>query len=152
MRRARWLGPSASRGVPEKGKVSATVIDALSDDLNTPEALSALDELAGESRLVGTGNPSEIANDLAASLTWLGLASDQEFAEARADSQELRDDIKAASVGLSKEIIAQKIDDRDAARKARNFKEADRIRDELRVMGIELEDKKDSTTTWKVNR
>ena len=32
------------------------------------------------------------------------------------------------------------------------FKEADRIRDELRAMGIELEDKKDGTTTWRVKR
>jgi cysteinyl-tRNA synthetase len=41
---------------------------------------------------------------------------------------------------------------RNAARKSRNFKEADRIRDELAAMGIELEDKKDGTTTWRVKR
>ena len=44
------------------------------------------------------------------------------------------------------------IDARNAARKAKNFKEADRIRDELTAMGIELEDKKDGTTLWKVKR
>ena len=43
------------------------------------------------------------------------------------------------------------IDERNAARKAKNFKEADRIRDELKAMGIELEDHKDGTTTWKVS-
>jgi cysteinyl-tRNA synthetase len=41
---------------------------------------------------------------------------------------------------------------RDAARKAKNFKEADRIRDELKAMGVVLEDKKDGTTTWEVAR
>jgi cysteinyl-tRNA synthetase len=41
---------------------------------------------------------------------------------------------------------------RNGARKAKNFKEADRIRDELKAMGIELEDHKDGTTTWKVKR
>ncbi len=44
------------------------------------------------------------------------------------------------------------VDARNAARKAKNFKEADRIRDELTAMGIELEDKKDGTTAWKVKR
>ena len=44
------------------------------------------------------------------------------------------------------------IDARNAARKARNFKEADRIRDELKAMGVELEDKKDGMTLWKVKR
>ena len=44
------------------------------------------------------------------------------------------------------------IDERNAARKAKNFTESDRIRDELKAMGIELEDHKDGTTTWKVVR
>ena len=44
------------------------------------------------------------------------------------------------------------IDARNAARKAKNFKEADRIRDELTTMGVELEDKKDGTTTWRLKR
>jgi cysteinyl-tRNA synthetase len=50
-------------------------------------------------------------------------------------------------------LIAQ----RHAARKAKNFKEADRIRDELAAMGIELKDAKDPktgelVTTWEVAR
>jgi cysteinyl-tRNA synthetase len=44
------------------------------------------------------------------------------------------------------------IDARNAARKAKSFKEADRIRDDLKAMGVELEDRKDGTTTWKVSR
>ncbi len=40
----------------------------------------------------------------------------------------------------------------DAARKAKNFSEADRIRDELAKMGVVLHDKKDGTTTWEVAR
>ena len=32
------------------------------------------------------------------------------------------------------------------------FKEADRIREELKTMGIELEDKRDGTTAWRVKR
>jgi cysteinyl-tRNA synthetase len=41
------------------------------------------------------------------------------------------------------------IEARNAARKAKNFKEADRIRDELNAMGVEIEDSKDGTK-WKV--
>ncbi len=41
------------------------------------------------------------------------------------------------------------IEARNAARKAKDFKEADRIRDELNAMGVELEDAKDGTK-WKV--
>jgi cysteinyl-tRNA synthetase len=44
------------------------------------------------------------------------------------------------------------VDARDAARHAKDFKEADRIRDELKAMGVVLEDKKDGTTTWEVAR
>ena len=47
--------------------------------------------------------------------------------------------------------------DAHAARKAKDFKEADRIRDELAAMGIELKDAKDPktgelVTTWEVAR
>jgi cysteinyl-tRNA synthetase len=41
---------------------------------------------------------------------------------------------------------------RAAARKTKNFKESDRIRDELATMGVELEDHKDKPTTWKLKK
>jgi cysteinyl-tRNA synthetase len=52
-----------------------------------------------------------------------------------------------------KDLIAA----RTNARTAKNFKEADRIRDELQAMGITLKDAKDPktgelTTTWEVAR
>jgi cysteinyl-tRNA synthetase len=34
----------------------------------------------------------------------------------------------------------------------KNFAESDRIRDDLAAMGVELEDHKDGTTTWKIKR
>jgi cysteinyl-tRNA synthetase len=59
--------------------------------------------------------------------------------------------LKTAS-SLDQVAIEKLIDARNAARKTRNFKESDRIRDELKAMRIELEDHKDGTTTWKVAR
>ena len=47
--------------------------------------------------------------------------------------------------------IANLIDARNAARKAKNFKESDRIRDELAAMGVVLKDSKDGTT-WEIAR
>jgi cysteinyl-tRNA synthetase len=53
--------------------------------------------------------------------------------------------------------IASFIDARNEARAAKDFKEADRIRDELEAMGITLKDAKDPktgelVTTWEVAR
>src|SRR5439155_22746313 len=59
---------------------------------------------------------------------------------------------KQQSLGVNAEEIEAMVAKRNAARKARNFKEADRIRDELAAMGVELEDRKDGTTTWKLKR
>ncbi|MFZ3350505.1 MAG: cysteine--tRNA ligase [Xanthobacteraceae bacterium] len=151
VRRGRWLGTTIQRGVPEKGKVSEAMLEALADDLNTSEVFAVLDDLANRARSVGTLNPADSANDLAASMVWLGLARDEEFAEARADSEDLRDTIKAARVGLDKKSIMQKIEARNAARRAKNFAESDRIRDELVKMGVVLKDSKDGTT-WEIAR
>jgi cysteinyl-tRNA synthetase len=53
---------------------------------------------------------------------------------------------------LQHAVVSTLIDERNAARKARNFKEADRIRNDLLTQGVELEDRKDGTTTWRVKR
>ena len=44
------------------------------------------------------------------------------------------------------------INARASARKKKDFSQADGIRDELEAMGVEIEDHKDGTTTWKVKR
>jgi cysteinyl-tRNA synthetase len=44
------------------------------------------------------------------------------------------------------------IEARNAARAAKNWAEADRIRDELAAMGVVLKDNKNGTTTWEVRR
>jgi cysteinyl-tRNA synthetase len=58
---------------------------------------------------------------------------------------------------VNSELVSSLIAARNAARKAKDFKEADRIREELSAMGIQLKDAKDPATgeivtTWEVKR
>ena len=102
--------------------IAQPVLDALCDDLNTPKAIAELHALAWQGRR-----------------RWRSVdACARSAFSQRPESRACR--------STSRRSIAL-IDARNAARKAKNFKEADRIRDELKAMGIELEDKKDGTTS-----
>jgi cysteinyl-tRNA synthetase len=156
-RRTRWLGPQTSRGRPEEGKVDRRIIDTLCDDLNCVAAFSALDDLAGRTHSLDGEDALIARNDLAASLAWLGLAGDEDFAVARASSNHLGDCVKAAMIGVPLEEIQHRINARLDARKRKDFAESDRIRDELAKMGIALKDTKNKETgeietTWEVAR
>jgi cysteinyl-tRNA synthetase len=58
---------------------------------------------------------------------------------------------RLVAVAVDEGKVVTLIDARNAARKAKNFKESDRIRDELAAMGVVLKDSKDGTT-WEVAR
>jgi cysteinyl-tRNA synthetase len=57
----------------------------------------------------------------------------------------------AREIGLDPSDIDERVATRAAARRAKNFKESDRIRDELAAMGVVLKDSKDGTT-WEISR
>jgi cysteinyl-tRNA synthetase len=121
------------------GLLCADVLDALSDDLNTPKAIAALHELRGEA----AKGSAAAAACLKASAQVFGLLQ-----HAATDWSAWR----PCALAVDEARIERLIADRNAARRAKNFAEADRIRDELTAMGVELEDHKDGTTTWKVKR
>jgi cysteinyl-tRNA synthetase len=107
---------------------------AMDDDFNTPEAVAELHKLANEAF---RGNPMA-ARQLRALGAILGLL--QRDAEAF---------LQAAPAGaLSDAEIRARIDARLAARKAKNYAEADRIRKELEDAGVILEDGAQGTT-WR---
>jgi cysteinyl-tRNA synthetase len=138
-RLAGWLGPVVSRGVPGKAEVPGELLASLEDDLNTPEAFGVLDRLAAER--------SSNADVLAQSLCWLGLASEQDFTKAKEEDERRRREIECAH------DVLVRLEARKAARKRKDFAEADRIRAELEEEGIELRDSKDPVTgelvtTW----
>jgi cysteinyl-tRNA synthetase len=132
---------SRKRIIPDGGenrKLHPPVLDALCDDLNTPKAITELHQLRN-AVVHGGGVPALDA--FVDSLTFLG------FLRETSSDWIAR---KHSTHGIDASKIEGLVDERNAARKAKNFKEADRIRDELNAMGIELEDHKDGTTTWKV--
>ncbi|MBK9956086.1 MAG: cysteine--tRNA ligase [Rhodocyclaceae bacterium] len=108
---------------------------AMDNDFGTPEAVAVLFDLAGEVNRTGDAT---LATQLKALGGVLGLLQRNatEFLQAAPES------------GLANEAIDAMIVARAAAKKARNFAEADRIRDELKTAGIVLEDGPGGTT-WR---
>jgi cysteinyl-tRNA synthetase len=120
------------------GAVPAQVMTALDDDLNTPQVIAVLHGLRNKAQ----AGDDKARADLAASLRLLGFL--QESAAQWAARRQQAANVDAAEV-------QSLIDARTAARKAKDFKESDRIRDELAAMGVVLKDSKDGTT-WEIAR
>ncbi len=111
---------------------------AMDDDFNTPEALAALFDLANE--VNRTGSPAA-AGLLRALGSLLGLLERDPVAFLQATP--------TASAELDAAAIAERIAARQAAKQARDFAEADRIRAALIEARVVLEDKAGGVTEWR---
>jgi cysteinyl-tRNA synthetase len=148
---------NALRGVPEgepgpdAARWRAEFTAAMDDDFNTPRALAVLQGLGreiNEAKAGGSGTclmrAAELAavfRELAALLGICGLDPEQWFRLPAPGS--------AGHAALDDRAIETVIAARLAARKARDFKEADRLRGELAAAGVLLEDRPDGTTLWR---
>ena len=117
----RWkaIAGSAEAG---GGKAAPEIAAALSDDLNTPQAIASLHRLA----------KSGDCGALKASAGLLGLLTDD------CDSGKAVD-------GSVQRMIERLLQKRDSAREERRFSEADAIRNHLLTAGVEIRDSSDGT-------
>ena len=123
----RWYGLLRGKSVDPANAVPQSVEDALSDDLNTPLAISAAYQLSDPARLLAGANAlGLLQHDAEAWFRWT----------------------PAGVPGPGDDEIEAAIAARQAARKARDFEGADRIRDDLKSKGVLLEDGP-TGTTWK---
>lgn len=136
---------------------ASAVASALMDDLNSSAAITALRALFRERNAAG----------LRSGLDLLGVPVGRQFVQGRKHYRLYAEAGSIAVVGgtatfnvgpssTNQADIQQLIDARTAARANKDWKESDRIRDELAAMGVVLKDGKDAdgkpVTTWELAR
>jgi cysteinyl-tRNA synthetase len=121
-----FYNSSAAR-LAEEERISPAVLAALCDDLNTPKAIAELHALDKPGFQLGLG----------ATLNALG------FTGKHVEDQAARIDETKVNALISARL---------AARRAKNWAESDRLRDELGTLGVAIKDNKDGTTSWEVKR
>jgi cysteinyl-tRNA synthetase len=109
---------------------------AIADDLNTPEALAAILTLVTDLNAQDDFRPLTRA-ERDEVVAWFDETN-------RVFATWPHEERQALDAGVEALIEARK-----AAKAARYWKEADRLRDELKAMGILLEDRKDGTVRWR---
>src|SRR5579872_2319321 len=127
------------------GSADEDVLSLLGDDLNTSGVITRLHAIA--SSRTGTSGSFQIGikQTLKASAMLLGLLE-------KTKEGYLAGDPKASRVKhVSQDVVKSLIEDRTAARARKDFKESDRIRDELAAMGVVIKDSKEGTT-WEIAR
>ena len=130
-----WYWVAADLGGDEPADA---VIEPLLDDLNTPQMIAALHGLRNKA---ASGNERD-RSQFAASLRFLGFLS-----ETVAQWNGRKQHASGVDAGLVDSLIAA----RTAARARKDFRESDRIRDELAAMGVVIKDSKEGTT-WEIAR
>ena len=130
-------------GTPAADQPHPDAMAALADDLNTPSAMSIIHGLAKSAR-----RNAESAGQLKATLQFMGLYNNETSSDF--DPRLVEHDVDRDAVAR---LIAARLD----ARKLKDFKESDRIREQLSALGVELKDSKDPVTgefatTWELAR
>ncbi|WP_436640450.1 cysteine--tRNA ligase [Microbaculum sp. FT89] len=139
---------------PISSDVAPSVLDALSDDLNTPKAFAELHQLIGalKSHSDADKQQSDLLDQLRNSLRLLGIGDLDGF-----DANRIIATVTHGKIEVDEAEVSALIAARAAARASKDWAEADRIRDDLAAKGIALKDAKDPetgelVTTWEIAR
>ncbi|WP_377847053.1 cysteine--tRNA ligase [Bosea sp. UC22_33] len=148
LRDASWVNVINDDGTLDSARARPPLelVEALADDLNTAKAFAVLSNIAKRAR-----HDADEAEKLAQSAAFLGIF--------KRPTKDTRGTTIIAGLDLSidgsevERLIAARLE----ARRAKNFAESDRLRDELAARGIALKDGKDPatgepTTSWEVKR
>jgi len=111
------------------------ISDALLDDLNTPGFIAKIHELYNNAAR-GDKKSKTLFNNACRLLGLFNINKNQ------------WDDFKKLNTNISEKFILKMINERDFAKKNKNFDLADKIREELSDKGVSIEDLKDKTI-WK---
>ena len=118
------------------------VTAALDDDLNTPKAMAEVAAIIKTlNQATTTPDKARLKGQLIAAGNLLGVLQQQPaawFCAAKVSS------------GVDADEVERLISARLAARKAKDFKEADRLRDAVAALGVTIEDRPDGTTKWRM--
>jgi cysteinyl-tRNA synthetase len=134
----------------EAEEALAPVREALMDDLNTPLAFTALHDLVGRiNRTSSDAERSALQRALEQGGRLMGLLEQNPLDHLQRATPVIAHSASPAALSSDRERIEQRIAARAAARRARHYIEADRIRAELAKEGVVLEDKPDGTTVWR---
>lgn len=129
----RWrnaLLPYKGRIAPEATAASQGLLDALLSDLNTPLAIAEMHKLCARVNAEGASDPSVVA-----AMMW--------GAEMLGIFEDLRTPMSAHFLE-----VQGLIDQRNVARRARDFARADALRSQIEDMGVNIRDDKTDTLWW----
>lgn len=144
MRGAAPAGDDAGGFAARLAEARAQFAAAMDDDFNTPIAIASLQDLTREvNTLLNSGTTVSAAALDAILDTYQATAGDVLGLLPKADA------VDSGSAARESALIQLLVDMRLQARKAKNWAESDRLRDELAKIGVILEDRADGTV-WKV--